>query len=218
MSAEEKPDWPRGKRFFEVFVCHGCQTCWNIDDKGELEEAPHNLSAVDITDKLLGEDAKWIAALREKLNLSAMKDVWSFTRDEVSDMLQAGLNFSAKLYTRDEEIKVLRSAVENLTKRLVAEETDAKRWRAMLASDRIRMLGSAGLNTPEPDNYAHFGMEIWTKYGSSPDPKLRLDMEHGNVLGREWLTKYADIAIAAQKEEVWSNDWSAPDPQQEVAP
>jgi hypothetical protein len=205
---ETPKQWPRGKRFFEAFICHGCQTCWNMDDAGNLEEAPHTLSCEDITDKLLGEDAGWITALREKLSFAAMKDVWTFSRDEVSDLLQAGLNFSAKLYTRDEEIKLLKAQVEGLTQVLAARNTDADRWHAFIHSARIRMIGSAGLNEPMPNNYAHFGMEIWTKYGRDYSPELLDQMDKGNVLGREWLTKYADIAIAAQN--------PFPDPEQEV--
>lgn len=74
---------------------------------------------------------------------------------------------------------------------------DAERWRALLGSARIRMIGSSGLREPMPNNYAHFGMEIWTIYGSSLDADQRAAMVNGNILGREWLTKYADIAIAA---------------------
>jgi hypothetical protein len=76
---------------------------------------------------------------------------------------------------------------------------DAARWRALLNSPRIRMLGSAGLNKPEPNNYAHFGMEIWSKYNRDYKPELLEEMDRGNALGKEWLTKYADIAIEAKR-------------------
>lgn len=77
------------------------------------------------------------------------------------------------------------------------EALDAARWRALLGSQRIRMLGSAGLNKPEANNYAHFGMEIWTIYGSRLTDEQRETMKRGNEQGRDWLTKYADIAIDA---------------------
>ena len=76
----------------------------------------------------------------------------------------------------------------------------ANRWNALLNSARIRMLGSAGLMRPEANNYAHFGMEIWTKYGTSLSPKSHEEMVRGNVMAREWLVKYTDVAMAAQKE------------------
>ena len=36
-------------------------------------------------------------------------------------------------------------------------EQDAKRWRALMSSQRIRIIGSAGLGSPE---YQHVGLEI----------------------------------------------------------
>ena len=78
-------------------------------------------------------------------------------------------------------------------------ERDASRWRALLDSERIRMIGSAGIANPQADNYAHFGMEIWTTYGTSLNAEQAQQMVDGNVRGREWITKYADIAIEAQR-------------------
>ena len=71
---------------------------------------------------------------------------------------------------------------------------DASRWRALLASARIRMMGSAGIDNPRPDGYAHFGMEIWTIHGDVP--------EGYNELGKRWLRGYADIMreVLAKKE------------------
>lgn len=47
-------------------------------------------------------------------------------------------------------------------------QRDAKRWRALLGSARIRILGSAGFDATahpgENPDYRHFGMEIWTHY------------------------------------------------------
>lgn len=89
----------------------------------------------------------------------------------------------------------------------VADECrkDAQRWRAFIGSARIRMIGSAGLKSDKDyygnpyNNYAHLGMEIWTKYGNSLSPVQTKEMEAGNAMGRDWLIKYADIAIAAQQ-------------------
>jgi hypothetical protein len=72
---------------------------------------------------------------------------------------------------------------------------DAKRWRAFIGSARLRMFGSAGLVELQPEHYAHMGMEIWTKYGRPGE----YDFTEENKLGIEWLTKYADIAIEAQR-------------------
>lgn len=72
---------------------------------------------------------------------------------------------------------------------------DASRWRAFIGSARIRIIGSAGIRKPEENHYAHVGMEIWTGYGKKGEYNLSVETEHG----REVLTQYADIAIAAQK-------------------
>jgi hypothetical protein len=82
----------------------------------------------------------------------------------------------------------------------------ADRWDALLASDRIRMIGSAGIMRPEPNNSAHFGMEIWTHYGRSLNPEQLDSMAKGNEQGRDWLTKYADIAMARQQARRESED------------
>lgn len=80
------------------------------------------------------------------------------------------------------------------------DKQDAERWRALLNSARIRPLGSAGIQRPENDNYAHLGLELWTIFGRDYSPELLDKLDQENALGREWLEKYADIAaIAAQK-------------------
>ena len=75
---------------------------------------------------------------------------------------------------------------------------DAARWRALLGTARIRPLGSAGLKTPENRNYAHLGLELWTTYGRDYSAELIERMDRENAIGIEWLTKFADIAMAAQ--------------------
>lgn len=75
---------------------------------------------------------------------------------------------------------------------------DAQRWRAFLGSARIRPIGSAGIVRPEENHYAHLGLEIWTRYGTSLRPEQLEQLSVENARGRGWLTKYADIARAAQ--------------------
>lgn len=70
---------------------------------------------------------------------------------------------------------------------------DAKRWRALLGSARIRILGSAGFDATahpgENPDYRHFGMEIWTHYPNWLHEK--------NEYGIDTLTQYADACRAA---------------------
>jgi hypothetical protein len=81
----------------------------------------------------------------------------------------------------------------------VEEVRDAARWRALIGSSRIRPLGSAGLNEPMPNDYAHMGLEIWTTGDwSDCSPELAKRLAYEQKVGVEWLTKYADIAIRAQ--------------------
>lgn len=70
----------------------------------------------------------------------------------------------------------------------LALRKDATRWRGLIASQRIRPLGCAGLgDDTENDLYAHLGLEIWTIHPG----------EHDNRIGIDWLTKYADKAASA---------------------
>jgi len=71
---------------------------------------------------------------------------------------------------------------------------DAARWRAVLGSAYLCPHGNAGVSTPMPNNYAHLGLELWTKFDEDED------VSSENARAVEWLTKYADIARAAQAE------------------
>ena len=71
---------------------------------------------------------------------------------------------------------------------------DAARWNAVLGSAYLRPLGNAGVSSPMPRNYAHLGLEMWTKFDEAEDVSIE------NARAAEWLTKYADVARAAQAE------------------
>lgn len=79
-------------------------------------------------------------------------------------------------------------------------QRDAKRWRALLGSARIRIIGSAGFDATaypgENPDYRHFGMEIWTHYPNWLHEK--------NEYGIDTLTQYADAMLAAAPQEVKS--------------
>lgn len=86
-------------------------------------------------------------------------------------------------------IQSLITAVEQAER----EALDAARWKALLSSPRIRILGTAGFDPAtrmsHPD-YRHFGMEIWSRFSDWPQEK--------NAYGREVLTQYADSIIDVQ--------------------
>lgn len=102
-------------------------------------------------------------------------------------------------------IAVSPDVVAELVRRLKAAELDAARWRAFLGSARIKPQGSAGLDSDKDPNgnpfngYAHMGLEIWTTSDRDHPPELLEQIDHDTALGRRWLTRYADVARAAQE-------------------
>ncbi|SSF70457.1 hypothetical protein [Klebsiella quasipneumoniae] len=80
---------------------------------------------------------------------------------------------------------------------------DAKRWRALLGSARIQILGSAGFDAVvhpgENPDYRHFGMEIWTHYPDWPHEK--------NEYGINTLTQYADAMLQGGNSPVIPDCW-----------
>lgn len=69
------------------------------------------------------------------------------------------------------------------------DREDAARWRALLASQRIRVLGYAQKGTA----HMHLGLEVWVTHPG--------DFAGANRSGAEVLTAYADAAVAAQTTE-----------------
>lgn len=65
-------------------------------------------------------------------------------------------------------------------------KTPAKRWRALISCERLRLLGRAGFDNDDKSGYRHFGMEFWTKWdGSTFDNSREIDT----------LEKYTDCLI-----------------------
>lgn len=81
------------------------------------------------------------------------------------------------------------SVVLALIAQLEAAQLDATRWRALLSSPAIRILGHAGLQDDKPidGHYCHFGMEIWSHH----------EPYYDNKKAGELITRYADNMIAA---------------------
>ncbi len=94
--------------------------------------------------------------------------------------------------------EVWEQACEWQRKQMGDVKLSADRWNALINCARIRPFGSAGLsgtlldpNGVEWGNRAHLGVELWTKHSPCPN---------GHGVGVEWLTKFADKAILANKE------------------
>lgn len=75
-----------------------------------------------------------------------------------------------------------------------AHRKDARRFRALLDGGRIRMLGSANVDTGvegrerggRPDEWVHFGAEFWSTYPGVPDDPVH------RKWGQNALTALAD--------------------------
>lgn len=80
-----------------------------------------------------------------------------------------------------------------LTTRVTEEElaalrSDAAKWRALIGSERISVMGSAGLGKPQPNNYAHLTLNFWTRHDpAGTHPSVFEDVE-----------RYLQIAKLAQ--------------------
>jgi len=78
------------------------------------------------------------------------------------------------------------------------DHTDAARWRALMSSQRIRVMGSAGLHRDQAgklaarsDGRVHIGVEFWSIH-DAPHPSAEFPQEGS----REILTFYADFLRA----------------------
>ena len=66
VTVEQGKVLPAGEKYYKVFHCHGCQTCWEMDETGEnIIQHPHILSQEDVTDaiKELVKTSKELAAI-----------------------------------------------------------------------------------------------------------------------------------------------------------
>lgn len=88
-----------------------------------------------------------------------------------------------------------KNLIAHIADKADANARDADRWRALLASQRIRVMGSAGFGygdrAPDPHGYRHMGVEFWTKHHmgeGSPAVQEIVRREHAHAL--ETLDQY----------------------------
>jgi hypothetical protein len=135
------------------------------------------------------ECAPWVIAEVKKLEAAL-----AASQQEVERLtaLRRQLRASRKRYKLDNAGLVLRLIERD--EQIAALAKDAARWRALIGSARVRVLGSAGLISElnpydKPwDGYAHIGLELWTRHEAAANEPPD---------AAEWITKYADIAIDA---------------------
>lgn len=69
-----------------------------------------------------------------------------------------------------------------------ALKKDAMRWRALMASQRLRVMGSAGFGyrdrPADPNGYRHIGLELWSihDHGDNPATEAIVTREHAHAL------------------------------------
>lgn len=124
---------------------------------------------------------------------AAQKELFDFHNQEFQQRLA---NAEHQLYMKDLAIRNIKASRKaQFRKRLAAEaalsavQLDATRWRALLSSPAICILGHAGLRDDNPidGHYCHFGMEIWSHY----------EPYYDNKKAGELITRYADNMIAS---------------------
>lgn len=162
-----------------------------------IEEIINHIKSEIASDNLCGYDELTIT-VSDLSALIAQLEAAQKERDALREVhIGAGSNTraAADIYFQlVEELKVpaggsLVGVIENLKAELSAVQLDAARWRAMLSSPAIRILGYAGLQDDKPidGHYCHFGMEIWSHY----------EPYYDNKKAGELITRYADNMIAA---------------------
>lgn len=83
----------------------------------------------------------------------------------------------------------------------------ARRWRALVGSTAIRILGNSGCRDGDDGAYAHFGMEVWTHH--SPG----YDLAYGKQVLENYADKMHNILVAQQTLTVdVKGKWEGDDP------
>ncbi len=78
---------------------------------------------------------------------------------------------------------------------ILALREKAEKWDALRGCARLRIMGCAGLHEKSEDfksDYAHIGLELWTKHDATGDPS--------HVQGLEWFDKFMIKALRVYKE------------------
>lgn len=92
------------------------------------------------------------------------------------------------------------AAITDIRGRLAQAELDAARWRALMSTPRIRMYGSAGVDTKTGERTAgthvHFGADFWTT--AADEPANGQSGAESTSWGIHCLTALADALIEKQ--------------------
>lgn len=88
-----------------------------------------------------------------------------------------------------------KNLIAHLIDKSNANEADAERWRGLMASQRIRVMGSAGFGhtsrPPDPNGYRHMGVEFWSIHKT--EPEFQDLVAHENTHARKVFDDYIDV-------------------------
>lgn len=134
------------------------------------------ITLIDRVEKAEKESKQWYSVVEAAISDDAEWRKQSNTASEAIGYLTTG-------------IVMLKERAEKAEAALSAVQLDATRWRALLSSPAIRILGHAGLQDDKPidGHYCHFGMEIWSHH----------EPYYDNKKAGELITRYADNMIAS---------------------
>jgi len=120
-------------------------------------------------------DAAWL--FRERKSDGASKEKWDSGFYDSIPIIQA--------FARHRTLTPAQAAGPVL---LEADREDAERWRALISSDRFKMMGAAGfiheadgsvrVNPDSDYGWLHFGLEVWDRHPAGDDAQGR----HGRNL------------------------------------
>ena len=79
---------------------------------------------------------------------------------------------------------------------------DAERWRALMASGHVSMLGWAGFGTktsgPDERGYRHMGVNFWSTRGTDTPGTAEI-IQRETAIAKQKLIEYTDVIRAAQR-------------------
>jgi hypothetical protein len=175
-------------------ICRRCASYATLTRSLESQLSVHRSKALQYT------EATNTLASERAANAQLTEELAKFqARADAGDIARYDIEGTGEPYAAAQgEYMLAADVLPAMARQSIRDEetlVDAMHWRALLASARIRTIGSAGIVSPEPGNYAHLSLELWTRYGT---PEEKLDFSSRNAVAKDWLIKYAGIAAAAQ--------------------
>lgn len=181
----------RGDLLFTATPCYGMHVPWwvpRVPDQGDMpiETAPISMHDDDewwpaATDQPSMQEAEATPAPSDLArSLRAIYPTYPMVMQAADELDQWRTWGVIEVAARNPNVASFVADGERL-------RIDAMLWRGLMASDRIRVMGSAGMpNGTAPGRDMHIGVEFWSDHPAKGDPK------HPQEESRAQLTAYAD--------------------------